>query len=135
MDGTNPASPRFVFCLGMDFTACKEGQNTCREGTLDAANGSRSGTDIGDRQPPRPYSAAITSEPARDQIETVRRPTEALQKPAALYDFPPKGILDRSLQAQLGRQLRAIFSDVAEEPVPDRFVQLLDALEAREKGR
>jgi hypothetical protein len=47
----------------------------------------------------------------------------------------PRGMLDRSLQAQLGRQLRAIFSDVAEEPVPERFVKLLEALEAREKRR
>src|SRR5262245_41274087 len=47
----------------------------------------------------------------------------------------PRGMLDRSLQAQLGRQLRAIFSDVAQEPVPDRFVKLLEALEAREKRR
>jgi hypothetical protein len=43
------------------------------------------------------------------------------------------GMLDRSLQAQLGRQLRAIFSDVANEPVPERFVKLLEALEAKEK--
>jgi hypothetical protein len=41
-------------------------------------------------------------------------------------------MLDRSLQAQLGRQLRAIYSDVAEEPVPDRFIRLLEELEARE---
>ena len=47
----------------------------------------------------------------------------------------PRGMLDRSLQAQLGRQLRAIFSDVAQEPVPDRFIKLLEALEAREKRR
>lgn len=47
----------------------------------------------------------------------------------------PRGMLDRTLQAQLGRQLRAIFSDVAQEPVPDRFVKLLEALEAREKRR
>lgn len=46
-----------------------------------------------------------------------------------------RGMLDRSLQAQLGRQLRAIFSDVAEEPVPERFVKLLEALEAKEKQR
>jgi len=39
---------------------------------------------------------------------------------------------DRSLQALLGRQLRAIFADVANEPVPDRFVRLLEALAARE---
>ena len=47
----------------------------------------------------------------------------------------PRGMLDRSLQAQLGRQLRAIFSDVAQEPVPERFIKLLEALEAREKNR
>lgn len=45
----------------------------------------------------------------------------------------PHGMLDRTLQAQLGRQLRAIYSDVAEEPVPDRFVRLLEELEAAEK--
>jgi hypothetical protein len=44
-----------------------------------------------------------------------------------------RGMLDRTQQAQLGNLLRAIFSDVAEEPVPDRFVQLLEALEARER--
>lgn len=48
---------------------------------------------------------------------------------------PPRGMLDRSLQAQLGRQLRSIFSDVASEPVPDRFVKLLEELEAKEKRR
>lgn len=42
------------------------------------------------------------------------------------------GMADRSLQALLGRQLRAIFADVANEPVPDRFVRLLEALAARE---
>jgi Anti-sigma factor NepR len=44
-----------------------------------------------------------------------------------------RGMLDRTQQAQLGNLLRAIFSDVAEEPVPDRFVKLLEVLEAREK--
>jgi hypothetical protein len=48
---------------------------------------------------------------------------------------PPRDMMDRSLQAQLGRQLRAIFSDVAQEPVPDRFIRLLEALGAREKQR
>jgi hypothetical protein len=48
---------------------------------------------------------------------------------------PSRGMLDRSLQAQLGRQLRSIFSDVASEPVPDRFVKLLEELEAKEKRR
>jgi hypothetical protein len=65
------------------------------------------------------------------------REQEASMEPARPSDLHnvPRGMLDRSLQAQLGRQLRAIFSDVAQEPVPDRFVKLLEALEAREKRR
>jgi hypothetical protein len=55
-------------------------------------------------------------------------------RPSDLYNAP-RGMLDRSLQAQLGRQLRAIFADVAQEPVPERFIKLLEALEAREKQR
>lgn len=45
------------------------------------------------------------------------------------------GMLDRSLQAQLGRQLRAIYSGVEEEPVPERFVILLEELERKEKRK
>ena len=44
-------------------------------------------------------------------------------------------MLDRSLQAKIGGQLRAIYSDVANEPVPERFIRLLEELEAREKQR
>jgi Anti-sigma factor NepR len=50
-------------------------------------------------------------------------------------DTQTPGMIDRSLQAQLGRQLRAIFEGIEEEPVPERFVRLLEALEAREKQR
>ena len=46
-----------------------------------------------------------------------------------------RGMLDRTLQAQLGNLLRSVFSDVAEEPVPERFVKLLEALSEREKSR
>ncbi len=45
----------------------------------------------------------------------------------------PQGILDRAVQVQIGRKLRDVFSDVADEPVPERFVMLLEALEAKEK--
>ena len=51
------------------------------------------------------------------------------------HDSQVAGLIDRSLQAQLGRQLRAIFEGIEEEPVPERFVRLLEALEAREKQR
>ncbi len=41
-------------------------------------------------------------------------------------------LLDRTIQGQIGRMLRDAFSDVAKEPVPDRFVELLEALAAQE---
>jgi hypothetical protein len=44
-------------------------------------------------------------------------------------------LLDRTAQARIGQMLRHIFSDVAEEPVPDRFVKLLEALHAQENAR
>lgn len=45
----------------------------------------------------------------------------------------PNGRLDRSIQVQIGRLLRDVFADVAEEPVPERFVMLLEALQAKEQ--
>jgi hypothetical protein len=46
-----------------------------------------------------------------------------------------RGLLDRTIQAQIGRMLRDLFSDAADEPVPERFTRLLEALEAEEKRR
>ncbi|MCW2285323.1 hypothetical protein M2323_003220 [Rhodoblastus acidophilus] len=37
--------------------------------------------------------------------------------------------LDKTLQAHLGRQLRRLFNETAAEPVPDRFVDLLERLD------
>lgn len=34
----------------------------------------------------------------------------------------------------IGRRLKAYYDDVASEPVPDRFLSLLDALDAAEAG-
>ena len=77
-------------------------------------------------------------ESARSEGDTKHQPIperqSAMNTQRPSYDRKaPRGMLDRSLQAQLGRQLRAIFSDVEQEPVPDRFIKLLEALEAREK--
>jgi hypothetical protein len=40
--------------------------------------------------------------------------------------------LERDVQAHLGRQLRALYDEVASQPVPDRFLKLLEQLEQRE---
>jgi hypothetical protein len=44
-------------------------------------------------------------------------------------------MIDRAIQGQIGSMLRDVFADVASEPVPSRFVELLDALAAQEKQR
>jgi hypothetical protein len=55
------------------------------------------------------------------------------RKPTSMPVHPR--ILDRQMQTALGRHLRAMFDDVANEPVPDKFVQLLQDLENKEKQR
>ncbi len=39
--------------------------------------------------------------------------------------------LDPLLQAHIGRQLRALYDEIVQQPVPDRFVQLLEELERK----
>jgi hypothetical protein len=86
-------------------------------------------TAASNQQPPREYKSArrlYLVHNRDDQERAARLP----QSRAA----GRRGILDRTLQAQLGNMLRTIFSDVAEVPNPERFVKLLEALEAREKN-
>jgi hypothetical protein len=45
---------------------------------------------------------------------------------------PVEPTLEPLLQAHIGKQLREMFSTMANEPVPDKFRQLLDRLEAGE---
>jgi len=45
----------------------------------------------------------------------------------------PPAMMDRAVQAQIGRLLRDVFADVAGEPVPERFVALLAELESKSK--
>ena len=41
------------------------------------------------------------------------------------------GQLDSQLQEHIGRQLQALYNEVVEEPVPDRFLKLLEGLEGK----
>lgn len=42
--------------------------------------------------------------------------------------------MEPRVQSALGRELRAMYDGVVSQPVPDRFTELLDRLEQREKG-
>lgn len=76
-------------------------------------------------------------------VDRVHTPSTAKMPPSdrAIPDSEkPPAMLDRAVQVQIGRLLRDVFADVAEEPVPDRFVTLLAELEklenkSREKPR
>jgi len=46
---------------------------------------------------------------------------------------PQDAMLEADLQAQIGRQLRAVYDEVVSEGVPDRFVRLLEDLERKKK--
>ncbi len=43
--------------------------------------------------------------------------------------------LDGESQAQIGRMLKAMYDEVAQEPVPDRFRDLLKQLEGKEPSK
>ena len=92
------------------------------------------GVEGGQEQPKKPRQSMSESKPLVAHNKNDREATMEPPRPSDLYNAP-RGMLDRSLQAQLGRQLRTIFSDVAQEPVPERFIKLLEALEGREKPK
>jgi hypothetical protein len=58
------------------------------------------------------------------------------QKPMETAETRPKkdgarpGKLGRDVQARLGQQLRAMYDDVVNQGVPDRFADLLNRLDA-----
>jgi len=46
----------------------------------------------------------------------------------------PHGSTDLGSSSAIGKRLKAYYDDVASEPVPDRFLSLLDALDAAESA-
>jgi hypothetical protein len=42
-----------------------------------------------------------------------------------------KGALDRQVQAHIGRKLKAVYDEVAAEPLPDKLVDLLARLDGK----
>ncbi len=46
---------------------------------------------------------------------------------------PPPPAVGQDIQDHLGRKLKATYEDLVSQPVPDKFIQLLDELARREK--
>jgi hypothetical protein len=100
----------------------------------DAMNASQHRSD--DAPPTGQEHAAETASSCAPAASTPAAPTaKAAPAPAASEPEPPvePAMVDRSMQAQLGQQLRALFDHVASEPLPDRLVNLLRDLESKEK--
>ncbi len=47
--------------------------------------------------------------------------------------LPSEPVLDRAVQERIGTHLRAMYDDLMQQPVPDRFSELLGKLERRGK--
>jgi Anti-sigma factor NepR len=58
--------------------------------------------------------------PAHMQTETTQR--------------KPRGRLGREVQNKIGQQLRAMYDDVVNSGVPDRFVEMLRKLDEQKNG-
>jgi hypothetical protein len=41
----------------------------------------------------------------------------------------PEAALNKEIQGKIGQQLRAVYDDIVDQGVPDRFVELLKSLE------
>jgi hypothetical protein len=48
-------------------------------------------------------------------------------------DSPKPAKLGREVQARLGQQLRAMYDDVVNQGVPDRFAELLNRIDGKDK--
>ncbi len=58
---------------------------------------------------------------------------KALPDPPGPEDASPEPALNRAAQDRIGNQLRALYDDLMQQPVPDRFVELLGRLEGRKE--
>ena len=78
---------------------------------------------------------ATTSQPAGEQAASEQAVTAAAASAstAGADDHQPQ--LGPDLQAMIGHQLRAVYHEVLNEPVPERFVRLLEELAAKQADR
>ena len=42
---------------------------------------------------------------------------------------------DAAIQQRIGEELRVMYDGVTKEPIPDKFLKLLDELEAKDRAR
>jgi hypothetical protein len=103
-----------------------------------------SGTGASHGEPASMSAAVAPDEQDQTGDETVRAvrnenepaDTNQMRKkaPRQPRDRQKQGFLDRTLQARIGTILRDSYSDIEQEPLPDRLQELIKALQDREKN-
>lgn len=68
------------------------------------------------------------SKAGEDEMRTRKPGTSPSMQPDAMTQKNASG-LNREIQSKIGQQLRAIYDDVVQEGVPDRFADLLKQLD------
>ncbi len=62
--------------------------------------------------------------------EKPKGPDPTMNSEAVAGAKPKSGGLDRQIQAKIGQQLRAMYDEVVDQGVPDRFSELLQKLDS-----
>jgi hypothetical protein len=65
--------------------------------------------------------------------ERIRQPPDEPMPQTEKLEESPTGRLSRDIQRKIGQQLRAMYTDVVNEGVPDRFAELLRRLDDKNK--
>jgi Anti-sigma factor NepR len=81
--------------------------------------------------PDQPVMAVDTGDPDLDQKD----PQDVMQTDKSRGDGTQSGTtaIGSDIQGHLGRKLKASYDELVRQPVPDKFRQLLEELERREK--
>ena len=68
------------------------------------------------------------------KTDTTKR-GEAATPGSSRTDDPSEPSLDRAIQSRIGDQLRAMYDNLMEQPIPDRLSELLGRLEQGEERK
>jgi hypothetical protein len=60
-----------------------------------------------------------------------KRAAKVIPESSLSDQFPGEPGLDRAIQDRIGDHLRSMYDELVQQPVPDRFVELLNRLEKR----
>lgn len=86
------------------------------------------------KQPPRDGQRIPKSDDEKPREGgAVKEKREMMTRQSVSGGIESEG-LDARLQVQIGNKLKAMFDEVASEPVPDKFIELLKKLDAQGGG-